>query len=236
MNADTLINIFSRHADSLITWGLTLLLLLAALFLILPAIKGWYRELVLRQKINSLAAESLHQVVLPDGMEGAVYLENLLLTPDGLLVLAIHGYRGVLFAADNIDNWTQVIGKRSYKFPNPLTQLESDVLAVRACVNNIPVTGRVLFTSGVEFPKGKPEKLISLTELENMRQQNQDKPVPATYLQAWEELKHRIRTPEVLALRKLYAVDRESHFSSQTVAGTVMLLLAAAWIGWRYMM
>lgn len=234
MNSNILTNIINQHGDTITTWGIAFLLLLIALFFIWPAAKGWYLDLTLRQKINGLAAESLHQVVIPDGMDGVVYIENLLLTPAGLLILPVHRYQGVLFAADNIDNWTQVIGKRSYKFANPLPQLEADVLAAKNCVGDIPVQGQVLYTRGVEFPKGKPDQLISLSELESMRQQNGDKPVPAAYMQEWDELKQQLRSPDVVALREQYAIESESHFTTQTAIGLVLLLVSGVWLAWRY--
>jgi len=224
----------NQHGDTLTTLGIAFLLLLIAVFFIWPAVKGWYLDLTLHQKINGLAVETLHQVVIPDGMDGVVFIENLLLTPTGLLILPVHRYQGVLFAADNIDNWTQVIGKRSYKFANPLPQLEADVLAAKNCVGDIPVRGQVLFTKGVEFPKGKPDQLISLADLESVRHQYRDKPIPAAYMQAWDELKRQLRSPDVVALRNQYAIENESHFTTQTAIGLALFLASGLWLAWRY--
>ncbi|MDZ7804105.1 nuclease-related domain-containing protein [Thiohalophilus sp.] len=236
MTIDSLINLLVEYSDNLITWGIALLLLLAAMVLAWPRLYSGYLDRQLHKKIQAVAAEALHQVVIPDGMDGAVYLENLLLTPDGLLVLPVHRYKGVVFAADGIDNWTQVLGKRTYKFGNPLPQLESEVLAVKDYAAGIPVKGRVVFTKGVEFPKGRPEKLISVAELEKLGEDNRQREVPAAYWQAWGALKQRVQTPEVSKLRQLYAVEKETAFNGRSVMAGVMFLAAGAWLGWRYLL
>lgn len=235
MNTDNLLNLLSLHADNLLTWGIALLLLVAGLILLWPGLCRWFRDRKLQKKIHAVAADTLHQVVIPDGMDGAVYLENLLLTPDGLLVLPIHRYQGVVFAADGIDNWTQVLGKRTYKFPNPLPQLESEVLAVKDYAHPVPVQGRVVFTHGVEFPKGRPQKLISEQELDALAEQNRDRDIPGTYRQTWETLKQRVQTPEVSQLRQLYSIEKESTFRGRSLSGLLLLVLAVVWVGWRYL-
>ncbi|MDR9436472.1 MAG: NERD domain-containing protein [Thiohalophilus sp.] len=236
MTIDSLINLLIQYSEDLITWGITLLLLLGAILLAWPRLCRSYRDRQLQKKIQAVAADALHQVVIPDGMDGAVYLENLLLTPDGLLLLPVHRYQGVVFAADGIDNWTQVLGKRTYKFGNPLPQLESEILAVRYYASGIPVDGRVVFTKGVEFPKGRPGKLISVAELEKMGEDNRLREVPSAYWQAWEALKQKVQTPEVSKLRELYAIEKETTFNGRSIMAGVMFLVAGAWLGWRYLL
>ncbi|MDY6979022.1 MAG: nuclease-related domain-containing protein [Pseudomonadota bacterium] len=236
MTIDSLINLLIQYSEDLITWGIALLLLLGAILLAWPRLCRSYRDRQLQKKIQAVAADALHQVVIPDGMDGAVYLENLLLTPDGLLVLPVHRYQGVVFAADGIDNWTQVLGKRTYKFANPLPQLEAEVLAVSDYASGIPVAGQVVFTRGVEFPKGRPGKLISVAELEKMGEDNRLREVPSAYWQAWEALKKQVQTPEVSRLRQLYAVEKETTFNGRSIMAGVMFLAAGAWLGWRYLL
>lgn len=233
MGTNNLTNFFVEHSESMTTWVVAALFLLVGIALLWPALRRGYQERSLRRRIRSAAADALHKVVIPDGMEGAVYLENLLLTPDGLLILPVHRYQGVVFAAEGIDNWTQVIGKRTYKFPNPLPQLESEVLALRDYAGKVPVDSRVIFTKGVEFPKGRPEKLISTAELEALAKQNRQRDIPTAYQQAWESLKRQIKTPEVSRLRELYSVEREPAMGGGGRVGLLMLILAAAWLAWR---
>lgn len=235
MKIETLTNLLAQQAEPLTTWGIFLFLLVAGGLFIRSRLCRWYLDWQLKRKIRAVAADALHQVVIPDGMDGAVYLENLLLTADGLLVLPVHRYQGVVFAAEGIDNWTQVLGKRTYKFANPLPQLEAEVLALRSYAADLPVEGRVVFTPGVEFPKGRPEKLVSVEELEEMARRNRQREVSADYRKAWEALKQQVRTPEISELRALYAIEKEPAFNGRSLLGVLLLLLSVAWLGWRYL-
>jgi len=235
MKTESLTNLITQHDDPVIIWSVALFLLLGGTLLVWPKLRRWYLERQLQKKIRAVAVDSLHQVVIPDGLDGAVYLENLLLTPDGLMVMPVHRYQGIVFAADGIDNWTQVIGKRTYKFANPLPQLEGEVLSLKNYAADIPAQGRVVFTRGVEFPKGRPEKLISVAELEELAEQNRQRDVTPAYWQAWESLKRQVQTAEISELRSLYAIEKEAAFNGRTGLGIVMLLLAGAWLGWHYL-
>ncbi|MDZ7662200.1 nuclease-related domain-containing protein [Thiohalophilus sp.] len=236
MQIDTLTSLLTQDNELLIVWGIAVALLLAGLFLIWPTLCSGLRDRRLQKKIRAVGADVLHQVVISDGLDGAMYLENLLLTPDGLLVLPVHRYQGVVFAADGIDNWTQVLGNRTYKFPNPLPQLQSEVLAVKNYATQTPVEGRVVFIPGVGFPKGRPDKLLSMDELDTLAEQNRTREVPPAYWQSWESLKRQVMTPEVSRLREEYAVEKDPAFNARALAGTLMLLLAVVWVGAYYLL
>lgn len=236
MQTETLTSLLTQDNDLLIVWGIALVLLLAGGILIWPTLRRWFRDRRMRKKIRAVGADSLHQVVISDGIDGAVYLENLLLTPDGLLILPVHRYQGVVFAAEGIDNWTQVLGKRTYKFPNPLPQLQSEAQAVKSYVAQTPVDARVVFTPGVEFPKGRPDKLLSIEELDVLGEQNRGRDIPPDYWQAWEALKQQVLTPEMSQLREEYAIEKDSALNAGLVVGVLMLLLAGAWLGAYYLL
>jgi len=236
MQIDMLTSLLTQDNEFLIVWGIVLVLLLAGVLLSWPTLHSGYRDRRLQKKIRAVGADVLRQVVISDGLDGAVYLENLLLTPDGLLVLPVHRYQGVVFAADDIDNWTQVLGKRTYKFPNPLPQLQSEVLAVKNYAAQTPVEGRVVFTPGVEFPKGRPDKLLSMDELGALAEQNRAREVPPAYRQSWESLKRQVMTPEVSRLREEYAIEKDPAFNVRALVGGLMLLLAVAWLGAYYLL
>ncbi|MFP4609523.1 MAG: nuclease-related domain-containing protein [Thiohalophilus sp.] len=236
MQIDTLTSLLTQDNELLIVWALALALILAGFLLIWPALRRGFRDRRLKKKIRAVGADVLHQVVISDGLDGAVYLENLLLTPDGLLVLPVHRYQGVVFAADGIDNWTQVLGKRTYKFPNPLPQLQSEVLAVKSYAAQTPVEGRVVFTPGVEFPRGRPDKLLSMDELDALAEQNRTREVPPAYRQSWESLKRQVGTPEVSRLREEYAIEKDPVFTARVLAGGLMLLAGAVWLAAYYLL
>lgn len=236
MQIDTLTSLLTQDNGPWIVWGIALVLFLAGVFLSWPTLRRGYRDRRLQKKIRAVGADVLHQVVISDGMDGVVYLENLLLTPDGLLVLPVHRYQGVVFAADGIDNWTQVLGKRTYKFSNPLPQLQSEIQAVKGYVAKMPVEGGVVFTPGVEFPKGRPDKLLSVEELDALGEQYRTREVPSAYWQAWESLKRQVLTPEMSQLRQEYAIEKDSALNVRMVVGLLVLLIAGVWLGAYYLL
>ncbi len=215
------------HEALLLTWGPALVLLALALIVIWPVLRSHYAHWRLLRQIRALGTESLHNIVIPDGMGGRIYIENLVLTTEGILVLPVKRYTGVLFAADNIDLWTQVVGKRSYKFPNPLPELEAYVMAVRALVPDTGVEGRLLVARGAEFPKGKPQRLVPVAEAAATLRRKTDTPVPDALQRAWAQLKTVAEPEEARAVPEL----RENQAGEGGRIGLALVLLACA-VGW----
>ena len=144
---------------------------LAVLVLLLIGIYLWRyffkpdSEKIFSRTIRQISKYVLHNVVIPDAVEGSSYIDWLVLTPRGILVLSQKPYSGMIFAAENISQWTQVVGRRSYSFDNPLQQLEVDVVTIKSLIPNAPVKGYVVFDQDSYFPKGKPNKALTLKEV-----------------------------------------------------------------------
>ena len=117
-----------------------------------------------KKLINDLSHKSLRNVYTPDGTGSEAWIETLLLTDGGIVVLDIHDYTGNLFGGVNINEWTQLIGSKSYKFNNPLLELPMRIHAVQALVEGVPVIGRVVFTHRGHFPKGIPDGVLMVDE------------------------------------------------------------------------
>ena len=142
----------------------------------------------LEQRIRQLGSAYLKSVCLPDGMDGSIFIEYLIQRPTGFLLLSIKHFRGNIFAAEKIDQWTQVVGNHSYKFTNPLFHLESDLQALRALVPKTDIEGMVVFERGCVFPKGKPEHVYEYQDLAAMVQAYQKQEVPEKLAAAWRDL------------------------------------------------
>lgn len=177
-----------------IVYGLLVLLLLAAIVgvLFFSKIKRGYADWYLFHTVKKLGNDVMQNIILPDGMDGTVCIDNLVLMPDRILVLSVGRYQGAVFASENIDIWTQVLGKRSYKFNNPLLKLEQDIAAVRAHAPKIRVDGILVFSSDVHFPKGKPDNVISAPEAKRRFGSTHNKKINNEYLNAWNEIKNKI--------------------------------------------
>jgi hypothetical protein len=115
--------------------------------------------------ISSVAYEMLKNVLVPNGNGGHIHIHYLLLTQRGLLVVDLLDHQGAVFGGDQMLEWTVIGKKRRFTFPNPQHALYDRMAAVRLLTGDIPVDGRVLFTTRSEFPKGRPRYVARIDEL-----------------------------------------------------------------------
>jgi hypothetical protein len=124
--------------------------------------KGRHLDKILRD----YKREEVRSIVIPDGIGGLLELDRLILTERGLLLIETYSMTGHLFGAEQIDQWTQIIEGRSFKFANPLHHIQNAKYALQQLAPKIPVFYRVVFTGDSDFPKGKPDYVSTLQTLE----------------------------------------------------------------------
>jgi hypothetical protein len=115
--------------------------------------------------IDSISYDVLRNVLIPNGMEGQIILQYLLLTERGLLVLDLIERPGSIFGGDQMVEWTSIGKKTRYTFRNPQHVLYDRMAAVKLLAGSIPVDGRVVFTMRSDFPKGKSTYVMRVDEL-----------------------------------------------------------------------
>ena len=115
--------------------------------------------------IKDLSRQQLKDILIPDSVNGEIWIDCVLLTDGGVIVFDIRDYVGRMFGGDKINEWTQMIGVKSHKFPNPLIELPARIHAVQEIVGGIPVIGHVIFTCRGTFPKGKPDDVYMVDEV-----------------------------------------------------------------------
>lgn len=144
---------------------------------------GWYicyrrkqtrHQRHMKSTIEGLGLNFMRNVVLPDGLGGLVFIDYLLLIPNGVMVLHLENSSGYLFGGKNVDQWSQVLDHRTYKFNNPLYALEMKRQAVSWNLQQIDtdtknpspweVTGWVVFSNAGTFPKGIPEQVSMIDD------------------------------------------------------------------------
>ena len=145
-------------------------LLLAGLLVLLLAAWAIYRRLRrpprLQQVLNEIAYDRIDGLLIPNGDEGEIQIDHLLLTSQGLLVLDVKDVVGKVFGSDKMQEWTVIAADRRYTFPNPQAALYDRIAAVRQIVRQVPVAGRLLFLDSAEFTKGVPGLVTNLDALE----------------------------------------------------------------------
>ena len=224
----------SQYEAELMTWVPVIVLLSLVLILSYASIRNWLREQYLQRCVRRLGVAAIRNIVLPDGMDGRVLIENIVLTPTGIQILPIKRYCGIIFAADNIETWTQVVGKRSYKFSNPLHELDTYVMAVRNLLPGITVEGRILVTRDAEFPKGKPERVMPVSEVAAALAIDNSE-IPLQLSKAWNTLMAAGLKLHAEEKRALQHYDMNNGNSSQNWVSISLLLTAIGWLTWRYL-
>ncbi|NOQ90766.1 MAG: hypothetical protein GQ549_07450 [Gammaproteobacteria bacterium] len=140
-----------------------------------------------RSLLNRLANKQYKQWRCPDGLGYHFIIDRVLLRPDGISLLVYNKFPGKIFCAENIDEWTQMLGQKSYRFKNPLHDLDCKIKAVKACVPDVDVDGFLFFDQQTEFPKGYPDRVIFKGNMPEMLTRSKTK-VQKPVLAAWQKL------------------------------------------------
>jgi len=159
--------LYSYQSDLIMTYGFSFLLFLISLYFLFPKIKLKLAEYKNSRILKKLGKYQLKNVAIKISLDETIYIDNLILIPKGIFVLNIMKYSGIIFAGENVEQWTQLLNKKSYKFPNPLRDLEVCESALRSVVEDCNVVGYIAFESNCKFPKGKPDKISLLHEMQN---------------------------------------------------------------------
>jgi hypothetical protein len=115
--------------------------------------------------LTPMTKSKVDNIIIPDGIGGLLEIEQLRLLEQGILIVETYPISGHLFGAEEIDQWTQLIKGRSYKFANPLRHIRTSRQAVMSLAPGIPVFYSVIFSADASFPKGKPEGMSVLDSL-----------------------------------------------------------------------
>lgn len=154
---------------------------------------NWREQRQVTRMLRHLGARRLRDLQLPDGMGGEVTIDYLLLARDALLVVGVKRYSGIIFGGPQTDQWTQVVNRVSYKFPNPDAYLQRQVNAVRLLSPGTRVTGLHLFTHGAEFPRDKPDNVLSTRDIRQFPKRVKSGDIPGPLRSAWQQLVASIR-------------------------------------------
>jgi hypothetical protein len=142
--------------------------------------------------VKAISADHLHDIVIPDGLDGQIHLDLVLLTVRGILVLDVKDHRGSVFAGANMEQWTVMDGSRRISVRNPLGALHDRVEAVKQLVEHeVPVEGCAVFTGDAKFVKGRPEGVVLLSELrESFGQRNEgDERAVEAFRSRWQRVR-----------------------------------------------
>ena len=221
-----------QYEAELMIWGPVVVLLTLALMLSYATLRLWIKEQQINRGVKRFGVAVIRNIALPDGMDGRVLIENIVLTAEGIYILPIKRYCGIIFAADSIESWTQVVGKRSYKFPNPFAELETYVMAVRNILPNVKVEGRILVTSDATFPKGKPDRVIPINKMTEALTVEKGE-VSNQLMDAWDKLKAAGLEFNVEERRAVKHLGTGNDNTSQNWVSISLVCVAIGWLLWH---
>jgi len=118
-----------------------------------------------QQILDEISYDRINNLLIPNGDEGEIQIDHLLLTSKGLLILDMKDAVGTVFGSDKMQDWTVISEERRYTFPNPQAALYDRIAAVRHIVRQVPVAGRILFQDAADFTKGVPDLVSDLDAL-----------------------------------------------------------------------
>lgn len=146
-----------------------LLLLIVAVLLLFLLLFVYRRRRKQKRSLakvfSAIAFERIDGLVVPNGDDGEIQIDHLLLTAQGLLIIDVKDVVGTVFGSDKMQDWTVINDERRFTFANPQPALYDRIAAVRAIVRQVPVTGRILFLDGASFTKGVPALVVKYDEL-----------------------------------------------------------------------
>lgn len=215
---------------TLVTWLVVALMLIIGFLLQIAWIKEYIGEWKLNNLLKNTGVKSLHNISIADGIDEKIFVEHLILTSNNILLLGVKKFRGLIFAAEKIDLWTQVVGNKSYKFENPLHQLENDISILNSKLKNTKISGKVLFVNGSEFPKGKPEDVISISDIQAWPRKSTNLDISKELLEDWNHLTELAACNDI---EKEVLIDKGKPSGINVFSLVIILFLVAVWLSWR---
>jgi hypothetical protein len=145
--------------------------------------------------LKRIGCDQIRNFICPDGLDGYYTIDRLALVQDAILLIAYKPYGGNIYCAERIAEWTQVIGKKSFKFENPLFELENQLTALKLLAGGMPVHGFLFFNHSTAFPKGHPEVVLNPDNIPDRYLGANCDPVNPLVQAAWEQLKAQQKQP-----------------------------------------
>ncbi len=140
--------------------------------------------------LNRIGSKQIRNLICADGLEGYYHIDRLALTRDAILLISYKPYGGNIYCAERISEWTQVIGQKSFKFENPLFELDNQLTALGLLVGSAaPLHRYLFFNHSALFPKGHPESILNSETVPERFLAENCEPINPDIQAAWNLLK-----------------------------------------------
>ena len=153
------------------------------------------REWRIQRCLQQIGCEQNRNLNCPDGLDGYYTIDRLALVQDAILLIAYKPYGGNIYCSERIAEWTQVIGQKSFKFENPLFELDNQLTALKLLSGGVPIQGFLFFDHNAEFPKGHPHMVLHPENIPDRFLHAHCDPVNPLVQAAWALLKAQHKQP-----------------------------------------
>ncbi len=183
---DYLLDPENRNLLSIICGALAVILIAALL--------GWRWRVAnsVAGRFRRAAKDVMMNIVVPDGEDGEILFDYVLLTPRGVVVVDVRDVIGHVFGSDAMEEWTVLSDQKRFTFANPQYKLYDRMAALKRILPNVPVEGFVAFSSRGKFTKGQPSSVVMLDDfIDGLNSENDvaaDAPLEEFDLQ-WAQLR-----------------------------------------------
>lgn len=155
----------------------------------MPKPPAFMRQWQRRRLLARASTDMVTNLVLPDGVEGYVHVDYVLLQPDSLVVLEFMDGEGKIFAGEKVQEWA-LLGRRRFSLPNPLQALKRKTLAVQGVAGTVLPKSWLVVAKEVQFPRGRPTSVVYEHELGQVLKPSGDLDmIPFQLSQGWDRLR-----------------------------------------------
>jgi len=148
-----------------------------------------FGEWRIQRCLKQIGCDQIRNLNCPDGLDGNYTIDRLALIQDAILLIAYKPYGGNIYCAERIAEWTQVIGQKSFKFENPLFELENQLTSLKSLAGGMPLQGFLFFNHSAGFPKGHPDVVLNPDNIPDRFLRTNCESVNPQIQTAWELLK-----------------------------------------------
>lgn len=163
-----------------------------------------FREWRIQRNLDQIGCEQIRELVCSDGLEGHYNIDRLALLQNAILLISYKPYGGNIYCAERIAEWTQVVGQKSFKFENPIFELENQLTALKLLTGTTQLKGYLFFNYNAEFPKGHPDMVLHPEKLPENFLNVDPATVKAEIRAAWELAKahqQQVSTPDQVGVK-----------------------------------
>jgi hypothetical protein len=148
-----------------ISAGLAVLVAVVLIWSFLPVLRRRFADWRVRRRVAKMGEKMVSNLRIPDGVDGEVHIDHLVLQGERLVVVDVKHYDGLIYGGEALHQWTQVVNRKNFHFENPLRQMQLRIQAVKSVIPQASVDGMVLFAGDGRFPKRMPEGVMTLEDV-----------------------------------------------------------------------